>query len=1119
MAHVFRLQKEGKNTIAGWQTSSKYSTQAIEQIKDPNGASAKKQITSIPSPFARIDLVKTAFKTVAEKDNHGAYNNVKGDSIFHKMVSDTLDVAQIFFEYSKLTDKVEIIPWDAKDDLETLLKSNVSAHIQLGETYRLFMLQDAKSYNFDRLQRIYLLNYKGGKDEINIIGATSPATLFFCSANDLSYASQDITFGQDRPFDGTYVPLYQRDIEFHKYMWNLSKSIPDFSTLFPEVYAYLHACYNASDAKRKSELQNLAGDMSIYDQIAVEYNAGNTVEVLGYSLMKARPNVANIPLNSDFVIDSPLYKGDNPPLVLPIDTFTQNFTYVRDPWDKNTKVPFSVAVPWQNRTLPDDGSLYPFLTISDFLEDYIIRTPYGMSEENRKNYFDGNIEQMVDFSFVLPVKDLFFEFFTIEQLQGTIGGQKLIEIKKNAGGVTVILRIPVKNKHFIEYRRNYYDHNEPQIAEKNTGSIVEFDFAFAMLPSVRFSNEHLAFYRMGFVHAFSDSTQYKITCKQNGQDVATTQHIRNTNDQRYPKGYAIALDGSNLDYVRIDCNNASGIIIPILCPESGSDLYTFSVDFGTTNTHIEYNVNDGPTNEFNVTASESQILPFAEYSRAYQIIFEAEFMPTLIGKHNKYNFPMRTAMTEAKNTDWGQAVIPMIHAGFAFTYEKLLEYQYNRILTNLKWSNETNNIQKIKCYIESLMILLRNKVVLNNGNLQGTKIVWFYPISMSRARFNNFKRVWEEAYTKYFGNSTSNICAMTESLAPYEFYKRAHAAVNNIVTIDIGGGTTDVVMAEAGQIKHITSFRFAANSIFGDAFADNNGVQNGIIRQFKSQLKDILNSNNSTESQLLNVYEQLDNANRSENLASFLFSLKDNVTNKSIASNVDFNEIMQHDSTQKMSFIIFYTAIIYHIANIMKIKGLAMPRHIAFSGNGSKVISILTTDSATLEKFTKAIFVEIYGEPYPNDGLTILHREAQPKEATCKGGIICRTIQNYDDVKDTKVVLDSADITTFIPSDFTYQDIDNSYINQTVTQVKKFIDFMFAIDKKISFREFFDVDANSLQIAQEICYHDLKTYTEKGLSCRMEEVDKNAPVEETLFFYPLNGMLNALADRICNLNQ
>lgn len=1118
MAHVFRIQAEGKNTIEGWQDSAKYSTTAIEQIKDPNGASAQKQITSIPSPFARIDLVKTAFKTVSEKDAASKYSNLEGDNIFHKMVSDSLDVAQIFFEYAKLSDKIEIIPWDVTDDLNRLLDSSNDAHVQLGETYKLFMKQDAQSYNFDKLNRIYLLNYKGGPNEINIIGATSPATLFFSSANDLSYASDGITFGQDRPFDEEYRPLYKRDVEFHKYLWRLSKTIPGFAKLFPEVYAYLQACYSASDASRKQELQNLTADLSMYDRIAVAGNTGNTVEVLGFDLMQARPNTANISADSDFVIDSPLYQGTNPPLVLPVDTFTQRFKYVRDPWDKNTKVPFSVSIPWQNRTLPDDGTMYPYLTISDFLEDYIIRTPYGMSASNKQDFFDGNIESLKDYSFILPVKDLFFEFFTPEQLYGSVGGQKVIEIKKNAGGVSVTLRIPVRNGRYIEYHRNYYDHNDPQIADKNSGAIMERDFAFAMLPNIKFNTEESAFYRLGFVHAFNDRTKYVVTSKRQAKEVPSIKHVRNTDDQRYPKGIVLALEGTNFDYVRIDCDKASGIILPRLRREAGNDQYTFAVDFGTTNTHIEYSVNNGPTKEFDVTKTDTQIRPFAEYSRAYQIIFEAEFIPTLIGQGSKYNFPMRTAMTEAKNTDWDQAVLPMAHAGFAFTYEKLLEYQYNRIITNLKWSNDKNNIQKVKCYIDSLMILLRNKVVLNNGNLQGTKVVWFYPISMSRARYNNFKSVWEAAYAKYFRGSTSNICAMTESLAPYEFYKRAHAAVNNIVTIDVGGGTTDVVMAEAGQVKHITSFRFAANAIFGDAFADNNGVQNGIIRQFKQQLLETLQANNSTETQLLNVFEQLDNANKSADLASFLFSLKDNVNNRAIASNVDFNEIMQHDSTQKMSFIFFYTAIIYHIANIMKLKGLNMPRHIAFSGNGSKVISILTSDAATLEKFTKTIFESVYGEKYNSDGLTILYREAQPKEATCKGGIICKTIQGYDDVSDTKLVLDSATQEDFIDPHFTYQDIDATYLSNTVGQVKKFIDFVFGIDKIFSFRQNFDVDAESLKVAKDICYKDLKTYTEKGLTCRLEEVDKEAPVEETLFFYPLIGMLNALADHICQIN-
>ena len=54
MGKILRLQAVGDNTLQGWQDCTKYSTSAIDQIADPNGGSASKQITSIPSPFARI---------------------------------------------------------------------------------------------------------------------------------------------------------------------------------------------------------------------------------------------------------------------------------------------------------------------------------------------------------------------------------------------------------------------------------------------------------------------------------------------------------------------------------------------------------------------------------------------------------------------------------------------------------------------------------------------------------------------------------------------------------------------------------------------------------------------------------------------------------------------------------------------------------------------------------------------------------------------------------------------------------------------------------------------------------------------------------------------------------
>lgn len=60
--YIFRLQNEGDfgliNTIEHWGVSDMYSEKQINAIKSSN-ENSEKQPTSIPSPFARIALVKT----------------------------------------------------------------------------------------------------------------------------------------------------------------------------------------------------------------------------------------------------------------------------------------------------------------------------------------------------------------------------------------------------------------------------------------------------------------------------------------------------------------------------------------------------------------------------------------------------------------------------------------------------------------------------------------------------------------------------------------------------------------------------------------------------------------------------------------------------------------------------------------------------------------------------------------------------------------------------------------------------------------------------------------------------------------------------------------------------
>ena len=92
--------------------------------------------------------------------------------------------------------------------------------------------------------------------------------------------------------------------------------------------------------------------------------------------------------------------------------------------------------------------------------------------------------------------------------------------------------------------------------------------------------------------------------------------------------------------------------------------------------------------------------------------------------------------------------------------------------------------------------MLRTKELLNKGDLSKTEIVWFYPASMTQNRFNKFKAEWENTFATLFGAPISNIIAASESVAPYYYHKAKKGATSTVVSVDIGGGTTDVLIVD-----------------------------------------------------------------------------------------------------------------------------------------------------------------------------------------------------------------------------------------------------------------------------------------------------------------------------------
>ena len=669
--------------------------------------------------------------------------------------------------------------------------------------------------------------------------------------------------------------------------------------------------------------------------------------------------------------------------------------------------------------------------------------------------------------------------------------------------VKVTLRIPIQNNRVIEYTRQYIEHGEIRPAQ-NKGALIERNFTVGLFSNIQYEDERQAYYRAYIMSEFEDKDNYSLSFVKGITTLSVSDPVvRNDSDDRCYSYKAYILEQQTFDYIKIESDGYFGILIPIMNKKGGSDKFTFAIDFGTTNSHIEYNINDGASKPFNVTSKDTILKLWGEVNNFSKYILGYDVIPHEVGNNSLYKFPMRTALCMSADTNWNKAVYALGHTNIPFPYEKKLGYDYNRIQTDLKWSNDPENIKRIKSYIESLFMILRTKVLLNNGNLAKTKIVWFYPISMVENRYNSFSDAWTKAYEKYFGGDRLNVIPVTESVAPYEHYRNSEASVGNIVTIDIGGGTTDIVLANDGEVKNITSFHFAADSIFGDPYITNRSSAsvNKLLVQYENTIKSVLKDNALGD--LDGIFEQHIKSKISGNIASFIFSLKDNtmIQEKRLIDNVDFNTMLQLDTQYKIVFIMFYSAIIYHLAKIMKAKGEGMPRHIAFSGNGSKVIRILTSSDTTLEKFTKKIFEKVYGQKYHTDGLTILQNIDNPKEVTCKGGLSNPIKQDYEDIASTKIVYKSVNDgkNEFVERE-NYGDINDAYLNKAVAEVKSFIQFVFDLNKEFSFKNNFDSAETSLNVAQEECMRDLLTYTKNGLENKKKEVSDNDTIEESTYF-------------------
>jgi hypothetical protein len=1119
---VFRIHSEGASD-SDWFSSGEINAGLIDSI-NTDGGDGKKLPTSIPSPFARIDLVRTAFAVVG---NSGELDGITRNGIAtasdnHKLISDALDIGQILFNYNKYKDNLQLVAWDKSTSLAKLKNGNKEQK-HLGETLDLFLKQDSAQYNFDKLDKLYILKYKH-----KIIGGTSPRTLFFAAPH---VSSIDIKFGNDTMLDDRLHPLYKRDKEYIKYLYALSKTT-NFNTYFPEFNSYLIknlAEIHKIDQPFYDQLMNLNTNQYLIGLQTVVFNgnAGQPVDVIdGFSLKQYVLDPKEIEKNSDLTINTTKAIIGYKPLVLPVESLNFDYKYTIDRWNPNTIVPFRDNKSLKMRTLPDQGDQYPYLTMNDFLTDSIIKLPY---EINKDKFFT-----VGENKYLLPLTKRFFDYFTVEDV---INNNLLVITTRALDSIEVKLNIPIK-KGFIEYSKIYY----PKIStDSKKGSIIDKSFAFSIYPFI-YSEQTPITYTLGLADLLPgnniDLTLAVFNTSENDTNIPL--NIRKRSEAPYTTTQTIV--ENRFDAIVIKYGNTENYIIPNWQNYNahGGDNYEFAIDFGTTNSHIEYKIEgQGSERAFDISESDTQIaflMPDDVSRRSAEIRdvldgeshLKQEVISKRFGKNELRNAPFRTCLVQNTDVNYYKPTFVFADANAAFDYEKVAIRKYLKAFTNLKWAKDgTENTERLSLYIEELLLLCKNKVLLNEGNLINTKVTWFYPVSMSTAHLNRLRAIWKKKYLKVFSESANpeKLIDFPESIAPFYYYMAKEGIkvmAKPSVSVDIGGGTTDIMIYADGKPKLISSFKFAGNAIFGDGF-NGNINSNGFVKKYYSQFKEILSENDLKVE--LEILEKLYNDNQtSQDLINFFFSLhsNQNIKDKQLHS-LNFSEKLVGDDDLKIVFLLFYSAITYHIAQLMKIKGLDTPGNIVFSGTGSKTLKILDQDSkhhSSLKGLFEAIFNNVYNT---TDTRIEVKASANPKEVTCKGGFYLRDGLdglNHTDLVEVHVgninkeTVQSLNVVT--DKTIKYKDLSKQYLEGVVENVEDFYKLFNKLMIELNFKNSFEVSNKSARVFDAIKSNDLIDYEMQGVANLKSDTVDEDPLGETLFFFPLIGKLNELANEVTN---
>lgn len=755
-------------SINGWEVDNNSSHSIDDEF------SLFKVPAILPTICSRLWLHDFAFDILAKKGPQYRSNNS-----FSVIVSECLDLLEFLFLYSE----------DPELSIYQFNLYNLHEEISGDEDFsgkellmQLYHDRDLWRLFNSSCTDISIILFQG-----TAIGGTSPLTFVFTSPQcNVFFQSHEETFYGEKgqTLFKEITPFYERGEQFQKYVAGLI-AIPDNNNSF--------SCYIKSQFD--DGLKNFYSSLSLKISIPLEHKA-TFPQIINYkcdppchlhvSLPGRYKDSVYVPLGrvtaeqliaTEFCIrptnpHTANQTNNDPPLVL-TESGTYDIHFIKSR-PKNYRVNFPTSIndtALSSRILPNTYLKYPYLVSNDFFEDNIIALDFKADSEKFFLIRDNNN------SFLLPIKQQYFEYFSIDDLRQ----QLHYEINRDKKIVGVTLTIPVVGNDSFNsiLLRKVYHHDEIiHMADSTRVSIW---------PDYRVDHQELNHYSIA-ISIQPKSGIHKVSF---GNKNSSESEPEDWRWHQHDNIHFIEMDDT-FDFIRLHINNTAALLVPQFYSINHSmySQLSIGIDLGHAYTRIALAENPGYKPNFinvqklhvmNLNSAHDNIAGWKTELTEMQMILDGNDyvpLPPYLPANNKTHL----------FTD-------------LFSYDSIRN-RYRVIAT--------------EAYCKQMVQILHHQVAhesFSHPCIDSYHVNIAIPSCYSVRHFALIRSSWEKAFQRYQDNVTIERINDVNSLS-------IQFASPQAIIIDIGKSFTSAVFLQPSPPTPVCSYPIGISTIWNNAFRD-----------------------------------------------------------------------------------------------------------------------------------------------------------------------------------------------------------------------------------------------------------------------------------------------------------